>query len=202
MKNKKTDKRIEQLRILVTDLIAGAKKAADLLIQILDDGVYKLADIRKLTGLDLDILRQLERVGRKQIIAELLLSTCEATEELMKLPYSEQKRLYNGTVDVLERKEGKVSKRVKVRDLTREQVLMVFDNGSVRDLVGQRTYIDGKRRLNPAPKIPGKLEVIDKKEDVLNRAKGLKGHLKVTQGMKISWDLVIDLMPADVRKRL
>jgi len=143
------NKKIKQLQVLVTQAVTKARQAAELLIDILDTDKKTLQEIHDLSGISSIFLYQLEKVGRKQVIGELLFSECEAAGALMHLPYSEQVRLFNGSIEVLKVNAagGEDVMTVKVQDMTEEQVRQVFNKSRIRGLKAQRTYIEGKRRI-------------------------------------------------------
>jgi len=136
-------------------LISGIdcwKKAGDLLCAFLDKG-ESIVVISEETGMPRNVLVQLERIGRKQIMPFLLISDFPAARALEKLPYSEQKRLTEESVPVLlQTAEGPDILNVKVEAMTHEQVRQVFGDGQVRSIAEQKARIAVCR--NPMPPRP------------------------------------------------
>jgi hypothetical protein len=151
----KMDSKLAALRKAVTEGILAYLKAGELLVEILDEG-YNLQDIAEKSEMPVDVLAQLERIGRKQLCPQLLLAEYPAARRLERLPFSEQERLMNGPVEVLILRDGTTDTlQVNVQHLTPQQVRQVFAASHVRSLAEQRQWIESQR----PPAEPVKVDV-------------------------------------------
>ncbi len=90
------------------------------------------------------VLDAMERIGRKQILPQLLLDTSPGAGRLINLPYSDQVKYSEANVDVVVIREGKsFIERKPVRELTGAEAHRVFARNSMRDAKEQVEYISG-----------------------------------------------------------
>jgi len=147
MKNENTKleaNKIDEFKELITVGIQSWVKAGELIVQILDNCEASLHEISDQTCLSIGILSRFEQLGRKQIIPELLIAEYPASSKLIKLPYSEQSRLINGTVEVLT--NNGESLFIDSKNLTPSQCKQVFSGSTIRDLPAQRAWIESNKR--------------------------------------------------------
>lgn len=95
-------------------------------------------------GLRSTDLLQMERVGRGKLHPLLVDKSGVGFQKLRQCAYSDQAKYLGQPVDLL-LQNGDVLK-VQVSDLTKEQAAQVFNFGSIRDLAGQRAYIENETR--------------------------------------------------------
>lgn len=75
--------------------ISNIQKACEMLVAKLDAGIT-IAEIHDVTRIPVLLIGNMERIGRKQMVASLLYDASAAGLKLQRLPYSEQKRLVEG----------------------------------------------------------------------------------------------------------
>jgi hypothetical protein len=141
---------------LVTDFVAlianGIEcwtKAGEVVVRLVDECDMSIEDIAGQSDyLTEDIVAKFEQLGRKQIVPDLLVLDYPAVRHITKLPYSEQKRLVGGTVELLvtSSKGGLDTLRVAPENLTPQQCRQVFDGNTVRSVPGQRAYIESRKQ--------------------------------------------------------
>ena len=121
--------------------------AGEMLVQLIDEDGKTLEEINDTLEMPLDVLATLEKIGRKQINPQLLLSDYPAARQIERLPLSEQDRLMIEPVDVLICGDGNTDViKVQVQHMTREQVRQVFARNYVRPINEQRAWIEGQRK--------------------------------------------------------
>ena len=154
---------ISQLAESINAGIADWETAGRIIVQLLDDHHYTLQSIAEQSDtLNEDLLARFEQIGRKQLSPQLLTATWPARNFMLSLPYSEQQRILNGSVDLLT-DQGDTLK-VAPKNLTRFQCRQVFSRGSVRDMSAQRAWIESERMDVKLPeKINGTYSVKGKK---------------------------------------
>lgn len=137
----------EQLSDLISEGIKKWVQAGELLVQMIDlDGV-SVPELADEIGLNANILYRFEQLGRKQVMPYLLLADFPASSRIIKLPYSEQKRLEKGSVTLLiEKDEGLDQLNVPAKNLTPEQCKQVFSGGKIRDAGEQRAWLIGETK--------------------------------------------------------
>lgn len=94
------------------------------------------------------LIRILGRVGRGALAAELAFDHRDGMVALAKCSPDLQRKYLEGPLEMLlVDKDGNIvpgeSLLVDVRNLTDDQARMIFDRGEVRDLAGQRAYLEG-----------------------------------------------------------
>jgi len=138
---------ITEFVALVTQGIECWKKAGEIVVRLLDEHNMTIADIAETSELlTEDIVTRFEQLGRKQLIPCLLVADYPAARHLVRLPYSEQKRAVETSVDLLvcEGKDTSVLK-VSVENLTHTQCRQVFDGDQVRSIGAQRAWLEDRR---------------------------------------------------------
>ena len=101
-------------------------------------------DVSEAIDIQPGVLSRFEQLGRKQLMPELLISSYPASKHIQKLPYSEQKRVMDASVDVLTSDSGDKLK-ISTKNLTPSQCRQVFALNSVRDIAGQRAWIESNK---------------------------------------------------------
>ena len=157
-----------EIKNLLQQGIECWEKAGEMLIKNLDAGA-SLNTVSEATGIALNILEQLERIGRKQVIPRLLISDYPAARAMEKLPYSEQERLQRDTVPLIVSADGKIDVlMVKPDDMTPNQVKQAFCKGHIRTAAEQRAWLaDQQQRVIPA-KTTASLYTVGKGEVVIH----------------------------------
>lgn len=138
---------ITEFVALITQGIECWNKAGEIVVQLLDEHGMTISDIAETSEfLTEDIVTRFEQLGRKQLIPRLLVADYPAARHLVRLPYSEQKRAIETSVDMLvcEGKETSVLK-VSVENLTPAQCRQVFDGDQIRSIGAQRAWLEDKR---------------------------------------------------------
>lgn len=142
---------IEELKNAIRVGIEAFATAGRMLVNMLDDGGLNLPEISEASQIPVDVLGQIEKIGRGQLCPQLLLANYPAARRIERLPMSEQERLMNGPVEVLTMRDGQVdSLMVHAEHLTASQVKQVFAANHVRSLAEQRQWIESQ---TPASKI-------------------------------------------------
>ena len=138
---------ITEFVALITQGIECWNKAGEIVVQLLDEHGMTISDIAETSDfLTEDTVTRFEQLGRKQLIPRLLVADYPAARHLVRLPYSEQKRAIETSVDMLvcEGKETSVLK-VSVENLTSAQCRQVFDGDQIRSIGAQRAWLEDKR---------------------------------------------------------
>lgn len=165
---------ITEFVALVTQGIECWNKAGEIVVRLLDEHNMTIADIAETSELlTEDIVTRFEQLGRKQLIPCLLVADYPAARHLVRLPYSEQKRAVETSVDLLvcEGKETSVLK-VSVENLTPTQCRQVFDGDQVRSIGAQRAWLEDRRATQEIRDVlssPGALYQVRGKRVVFKR---------------------------------
>jgi hypothetical protein len=147
------------------DLVAIAK---DLVAAI--DLKESFKDELAKQGINRELIRRLERVGRAQIDERLILATGPAVRLLMACPLSEQRKILTDGIEVMEADE-KTVRKIQFESLTFPQIQRVFAQGHIRDLGEQRTWIRNNRNEMPTPEPADEYKVF--KDHVVTRKPGV-----------------------------
>jgi hypothetical protein len=162
-----------------TDLINKGlecwKAAGEIVVSLIDDHEMGLEDIAAASKyLSQDIVGRFEQIGRKQIIPDLLVASYPASNYMLRLPYSEQKRLTENSVELLIAGEKESSSlMVTMENLTTDQCRQVFEGNKVRSLAAQRAWLEDrtlKERQRTTIKDIEPTYTLNKKKVVFNRA--------------------------------
>ncbi len=89
---------------------------------------------------------RIERVGREQMHYLLLCDSSPAADKIRKLPYSEQKQILEGGIEVLTSTGDRL--KIKAENLTREQVKQVIASDHIRDVAAQKAYIESQKTVD------------------------------------------------------
>lgn len=132
---------------LITKGIECWTQAGELVVKLIDEHDLSVQDISQASEyLTDEIVGRFEQLGRKQIIPNLLISDFPASKHLFRLPYSEQKRLIDGTVELLVVTDtGTETLMVQTENLTPSQCKQVFDRTAIRSIGAQRAYLESKK---------------------------------------------------------
>jgi hypothetical protein len=139
------NKKHEQIANLIRQGIECWTQAGEVLCEILDAG-ESLSSISEAAEIPYNVLCQLERIGRKQVIPQLLLSEFPAARAIERLPYSEQVRLQADPVEIVV--SGGDVLKVKPSEMTRHQVKQAFASDHCRTLSEQKAWLVDQ---TPAP---------------------------------------------------
>ena len=141
------------LKSLVKSGVDSLSAAGMLLVEMLDSKV-SLPEISEQSGIPMDVLGQLERIGRRQLNPHLLLATYPAVQAIQRLSVSEQDRLLENPVEVLILKNGEIDHlMISAKDMTREHVAQVFARSHVRSLTEQRAWLQTREEKSAPPKL-------------------------------------------------
>lgn len=151
--NELTKTNASKISTLIMAGIEAWLEAGRLLVETLDAGAT-LCEIADESGVSKDILSRFEQIGRNSLYPKLLASTSAGARALSSCPYSEQKYYTENTMSVLVIREDDTDVlQVKLDDLTPEQVKQVFNRGRIRDLAGQRAYLEDKLERDRMAKV-------------------------------------------------
>jgi hypothetical protein len=165
---------ITEFIALITQGIECWNKAGEIIVQLLDEHDMTISEIAETSEfLTEDILTRFEQLGRKQLIPRLLVADYPAARHLVRLPYSEQKRAVETSIDLLlfDGKDTSVLK-VSVENLTPAQCRQVFDGDQVRSTGAQRAWLEDKRATQEIRDVlssPGALYQVRGKRVVFKR---------------------------------
>jgi hypothetical protein len=123
----------ERIRNITTDLLAVA---ADLVHSL--PSRPKLAREIAALGINPELVKRLEKLGRKQLHPDLVLATTPGAIKLGSCVPSEQELLLESGAEVM---EGDDSRVIPIHELTDDQARQVFVNGHVRTLAEQRSWL-------------------------------------------------------------
>lgn len=120
-------------------------QAGEIVVDLIEAG-SGLDALHEATDIPMDVLAQLERIGRKQLNPHLLLSDFPAARAMERLPLSEQNRLLNEPVDVFIFRDGAPDKMsIPAPVLTSKQTRQVFGRNYVRPLNEQRSFLEASK---------------------------------------------------------
>lgn len=122
-------------------------KAGEVLVELIDNDPSAIDTILdRYPDINAGILRQFERLGRKQLHPLLLLESTPGESRLSRLPYSEQVRHIDKPVEIIvETDAGPDTMSVQTKHLTRLQADQVFAKDHVRSLAEQRAWLMDRR---------------------------------------------------------
>lgn len=149
----------KQIRDLMLEGLEKWQKAGELIVELVDKHDQTLGKISEDTQVPVDVLSRFEQLGRKQLMPYLLCSNFPAVNRIVKLPYSEQKRLERSPIELLVYgNNGADTLTVDAKNLTKSQVKQVFGPNGVRSLAAQRAYLEEdkeKKRMESQLSIVG-----------------------------------------------
>jgi hypothetical protein len=122
-------------------------KAGEVLVELIDQNPMVIDEILdRYPDINAGILRQFEKLGRKQLHPLLLLESTPGESRLARLPYSEQVRHLDAPVEIIvETDAGPDTMSVQVKHLTRLQAEQIFAKDHVRNLAEQRAWLMDRR---------------------------------------------------------
>lgn len=139
---------LDTLKSAIQEGIQAWERAGTAVLQLIDHGMTleQIAEAANNEFVTVNVLAQFERIGRKQVLPQLLVANFPASRYLKRLPMSEQQRLVDGTIELLlERESGTDTLQVHTRHMTKDQCRQAFDKGAVRTLGAQRAWLEGER---------------------------------------------------------
>ena len=135
-------------------------KAGKILCDHLDEG-SSIGKISEQTSLPKQVLEQLERVGRKQVLPQLLIADFPAAKLMERLPYSEQLRLQGEAIPCwISTNE---IKNIKANDMTPRQSRQAFAAGHIRTIEEQKIWILEQRKIAPLVQVDAHYTVLKEK---------------------------------------
>lgn len=147
MENQIQKTQIEAFTQLIREGIEKWKKAGELVVKLVDEGGFTHEQIAEKSELSPSIVARFEQLGRQQLMPYLLMATYPAAKKVIKLPYSEQRRLQNGSIDLLlEESGGFDTLKVMPKNLTPDQCKQVFATDHIRDIAEQRAWLESRKR--------------------------------------------------------
>jgi hypothetical protein len=94
------------------------------------------------------------RLGRKQVHPRLLLSDRPGPRALTRLPMQLQEKYISAPVELLIKTEkGWETLLVDICNLTPDQCRQVFDRDGIRDIAGQRAWIESQKLKQSTPEV-------------------------------------------------
>lgn len=185
------------------EIIDGSIKlmveAAEMYVEVLDKYPKFAPAFRAKYRCSIGWWKQLERVGRGEIIPEIIMPYGNVgMEKLEVFPIEVQRRLVNKKVDVVfierERKEiNYIVRKVDIRDLSTGQANQVFSKTSIRNADEQREYLQSISDLKIS-KIRERAHILNNPWKVVN-----KNEVLITtppEGMKFTKAMIMDMLAA------
>jgi hypothetical protein len=150
---KKTDKLAEIKNALTAGCLEFVR-AGELIVEALEEGGLSLAGISDAIDIPIDVLSQLEKIGRHQLSPQLLLAEYPAARKLERLPMSEQERVMIEPIEVLVLRDGQTDTLlVNVQHMTPAQTRQVFAANHIRGLSEQRQWLESQVKTGDTVKI-------------------------------------------------
>lgn len=154
---------ISKLRELLIGAVESIVEASKIVLTLIDSNRMDLSDISTEAGIPRSLVDSLERVGRNKLCPELVFCDSPGKRALRRLPHDLQEKYLKEPVQVLIFNGATPEPlKVQVDNLTREQACQVFDGKRVRDLSGQRAWLEAFRirstvkPVNPLWAVSGK----------------------------------------------
>ena len=147
----------KKMEELVTSISTGLQswiKAGEILVDLLDNEHYTLeyiVDTCKSDILTVDRLQEFERIGRKQLRPELLISRYPAARHMLTLTYSDQVKYDENPVAVVVTRDGDKTDvlQIATKNLTKPQCKQVFEKTAsgnrVRSEAAQKAWLESER---------------------------------------------------------
>lgn len=134
------------MRTAVSGAIDAYMPAAQMVVALLDHNPHAREEFIK-RGTPRQLIDDLERLGRGQMIPSLMFTTSTGARLAKRLPTSEQQIVIKDGVEVAEpnAKTDKEHRVIKIEELTPSQAQQVFCGDRRRSLAEQRTYIAAKQ---------------------------------------------------------
>jgi len=136
------------------------EKAGKILVEMLDENPNAFRDIlREHPELTPGGLNDLELIGRGQLLPEAALDTSAAGRRLRKLPISQQRIAYTGTIDVVTQIGDKVmTERKAVAELTTNEAARAISNTRIVPPKQQEEALASRRKAKEEVHLPYKVE--------------------------------------------
>lgn len=163
---------VKEISQLMLQGIECWQKAGERLCEMIDADPTVIDRIREdAPMLTPTILRQLERIGRKQLVPELLMKSGCGWNRLRLTSYETQKKYLANPVKVLiETPDGPDELSVSIDNLSHSQARQVFaDDGTVRDLGAQRAWIMANVPVVEIPEEARKAYAVHGRNLVINK---------------------------------
>jgi len=145
-----------ELAALVQRGVDAWTEAGKIVVDLVDNQGMTLDGIADAVGspmLSAAVLAQFERIGRAQVMPEWLVLECPAQKHVLRLPLSEQRKIWEKPIELTVIRDGKTDVlNVRAKELTRPQCKQVFAHGGIRSAGAQRAWIESQT----AP--PGKMQ--------------------------------------------
>jgi hypothetical protein len=172
VKAETADAAIERIRQLLTTGLTSVAVAGRLVARFVDTvpGFFDMA-VDKL-GCPAAFLREIERIGRRQVHVSLYGQSGAGFRALKRMPYDTQCRYLEAPVDVVVvGKDGPDVLKVHVAALTPLQARQVFDTeeGVVRDMAAQRAWLASEQAQRALPEEGRKPYVVRSGKIVIQR---------------------------------
>ena len=149
----KTSK-LEEIKTALFNGFSQFIKAGQLVVESLEEGGLSLASLSEAIDVPIDVVAQLEKIGRRQLSPHLLLAEYPAARKLERLPMSEQERLMIEPVEVLVMRSGNPDTLlVNVQHMTPSQTRQVFASNHLRSLAEQRQWLESQVKESDTVKI-------------------------------------------------
>jgi len=165
----KNTSKLNELKSIISQGISAFQKAGNLMLELLEEN--SLLELHEATDIPMDVLAQLERIGRRQLNPALLLSSYPAALAIQRMPVSDQDKLLREPVEVLMRNAGKWDTMLMhARNLTPSQVRQVFAKNYLRPIAEQRSYLESLIEVVNPVRIDLPYEINSRRHTVLFRA--------------------------------
>jgi hypothetical protein len=132
--------KIASIEELMVKGIEAWQQAGRIIADLVDqdpEAIEKICEVSP--HLSAGILRSLERIGRSELLPELLLKSGPAYAKLRELPISYQRKYMSEPIPLLINTDsGPDTLSVSIENLTPKQAKQVFSRTGVRDLAAQR----------------------------------------------------------------
>lgn len=155
--------KIENFISLVSAGVESWKKAGAILVELVENNPNVYAEIiKKSSGISLDTLMVFERIGRNEILPELMMSNSLASKKLLSMPIEVQRACIQSGVEVVEVASdgGHSVKRKPLSDLTRSDLDLAFTDKAIRKVDEQYKIIrTSKRAKNSVTSAPSSVWV-------------------------------------------
>lgn len=141
-----TKQAIQEFKDAWTTSMNNLAKACKIYVDAIDNNPEAKKEFRKsFPSLSIQAWSRIEAVGRNQMHYLLLSDTSLAAGKLRKLPYSEQKKAIEDSIEVLAQ-DGTCLK-VKSENLTFQMIKQVIARDHIRDIPAQKAYIESQKTI-------------------------------------------------------
>lgn len=131
--------KISQFSTLVEAGIAAWAEAGKILVSLVDSSEDAYAEIlASVPWMTLEVLKGFERIGRREVLPQLIVDHSAGARHLAKLPYRDQEKLINAEFEVLALGGSERAVKLRLQSLTPKQVSILFDGHRVRTIEEQK----------------------------------------------------------------